>query len=196
MDKVSLYRQVYQTFKKLCEHGEQPCSFNQYCRQHGVLSCSMPWVLKDEYQNIKTLPYYTYRRDTQTAKAYMKIYEEFKRLCSEGNQPGTFKDFCMEHGVTRGQMHGFMCRNHLRLVDIPGYSGPSVMSYRTRVRSAKVPFENIIFEEAGFISAANSNRIIVKVDDHIVASFPANTHIDVIVKFMVKLRKEGFNVES
>lgn len=60
----------------------------------------------------------------------------------------------------------------------------------------EVPFENVIFEEAGFLPAGGGNVITVKVDGHVAVSFPADTDVAVIAKFVRKIGKEGGHVGS
>lgn len=52
------------------------------------------------------------------------------------------------------QMQGFMFRNKLKLSEIPGFVGLNGKGY-DHVR--EIPFEDIIFEEAGFLPAAENN---------------------------------------
>ena len=116
MDKVELYRQVFQSFKALCARGEQPCSFSAYCRDYGVEQNQMRQILKGEFQNIRTLPGYR-----NISHICSEIYEEFKQKCAEGKQPGTFADFYSVHGITWEQMHGYLKRKKLKVVGLPGY---------------------------------------------------------------------------
>lgn len=59
----------------------------------------------------------------------------------------------------------------------------------------EIPFEEIIFEEAGFLPASNANVITVSVDGHIAVSFPADTDVAVVAKFIKKMGKEASHVE-
>lgn len=188
MDKEELYRQVFTTFRTMCAEGKQPSSFNAYCKAHGVVQCQMAQVLKGEYQRIRTLPGYV-----SIGSRCRTIYEEFKNLCAEGRQPGTFKAYYNSRGVTRRQMDGFQRRNKLKVVGLPGYTGPTGTG---NGRCQGVPFEDVIFEEAGFLPADNGYAITVKVDGHVAVSFPADTDVAVIAKFVRKMGKEAGHVGS
>lgn len=190
MDKVELYRQVFTSFRKLCAEGKQPLSFNAYCRAHGVLQCQMAQVLKGEYQRIRTLPGYASPGDLCRT-----VYEEFKRLCAEGRQPGTFKAYCLQYGITRKQMHDYLYRNKLRVAGLPGFKGPAGAGTLGH-RCQEIPFEEVIFEEAGFLPAGDGNVITVKVDGQIAVSFPADTDVAVIARFVRKMGEEVGHVGS
>lgn len=188
MDKVELYRQVFQSFKALCARGEQPCSFSAYCMDNGVEQNQMRQILKGEFQNIRTLPGYR-----NISHICSEIYEEFKQKCAEGKQPGTFADFYSIHGITWEQMHGYLKRNKLKVVGLPGYK---MLTGGSRSQSQEIPFENVIFEEAGFLPADSGNVITVKVDGHVAVSFPADTDVAIIAKFVRKMGKEAGHVGS
>lgn len=190
MDKVELYRLVFTSFRNLCAEGKQPSSFNAYCKANGVVQCQMAQVLKGEYQLIRTLPGYT-----SVGDICRKIYEEFKRLCAAGRQPGTFKAYCLQHGITRKQMHGYLYRNKLRVHGLPGFKGPAGAGTLTH-RGQEIPFEDVIFEDAGFLPAGGGNAITVKVDGHVAVSFPADTDVAVIAKFVRKMGKEAGHAGS
>lgn len=192
MDKKERHRQVFLSFKELCALGQQPCSFNKYCMEHGVNQNLMRQILKNEFQNIRTLPGY----ECVNSRLYATIYENFKNLCAEGKQPGTFKDYCSSFGVSRAQIHGYLKNHGLRVVGLPGYSGPTGNLGKGRRNYAEVPFEEVIFEEAGFLPAGDSNVITVSVDGHVSVRFPADTDVAVIAKFIKKMGKEAGNVES
>lgn len=186
MDKVKLYRQVFSAFKELCASGKQPGSFSDYCREHGVSQCQMPIVLKGEFQLVQTIT--GYRRLTGKGLLYSQIYDDFKELCAEGKQPGTFQSFCDKHGVTRKQIHNYLNSHKLKVVGLPGYSEP--IGHK-REQYQEVLFEDIIFEEAGFLPSTLDRVITVKVDGHVTVSFPSDTDIDVIAKFVDRTRKEA-----
>ena len=143
----------------------------------------MAQVLKGEYQHIRTLPGYT-----SVGDICRTIYEEFKRLCADGRQPGTFKAYCLQHGITRKQMHGYLNRNKLRVHGLPGFKGPAGAGTLTH-SGQEIPFEEVIFEEAGFLPADTGNVITVKVDGHVAVSFPSDTDVAVIAKFVRKMGK-------
>lgn len=189
MDKVELYRQVYSAFKKMCAEGRQPSSFSVHCKKHGVDQNQMPFVLKEEFQPVTTLPGYV--RDRGKRIVCSQIFENFKKLCAEGRQPGPFKSYCESFGISRSQMHDHLRRNKLTVIGLPGYSGPSG---GTHSRCQEIPFEDVIFEEAGFLPCNDEHVIMVRVDGHVVVSFPADTDVDVIAKFVNKTRKETGHV--
>ena len=58
----------------------------------------------------------------------------------------------------------------------------------------EIPFEEVIFEEAGFLPAEGCNMITVKVNGHVAVSFPADTDVAVIAKFVRKIGKEAGHV--
>ena len=188
MDKVELYRQVFTSFRRLCAEGKQPSSFNAYCKAHGVMQCQMTQVLKGEYQRIKLLPGYT-----TTGSICREIYEDFKSLCAAGHQPGTFAEYYKKHGITREQMRCFQKRNKLKVLGIPGYTWSTGIGMP---RGQAVPFENVIFEESGFLPADTGNVITVKVDGHVAVSFPADTDVAVIARFDRRMGKEAGHVGS
>ena len=192
MDKVERYRRVFRGFKSLCARGEQTCSFRIYCQIHGVSQSMMPTILKGEFKGVKSIP--GYRGFHTRGHVCMKIYEEFKQLCAAGNQPGSFKDFCEQKGIKyRGPVHAFLKRHGYKVDGLPGYAGPAKSR---RPRYAEIPFEDVIFEEAGFLPAAEANVITVSVDGHVAVSFPADTDVAVIAKFIKKMGKEAWHVES
>lgn len=194
MDKVELYRQVFTSFKALCARGTQTCSFRAYCMAHGVDSCQMGRVLKGEYQNIKGLPgykQYTSKGKPGIGSLCSRVYEDFKNLCAAGRQPGTFTGYFSGFGITRKQMEGYLWRNRLRVAGLPGFVGPTGIGL---ARYREVPFEDVIFEEAGFLPADSGNVITVRVDDHVSVSFPAGADVVVVAEFVRKMGKEARHV--
>lgn len=187
MEKVERYRQVFLSFKELCAEGMQPSSFRAYCIANGVDQSQMRQVLKKEFQNVKTLPGYC----CVNSRLYADIYERFKQLCAQGKQPGTFSSYCRGFGVTRAQVHSYLKNHHLRVAGLPGYTGPTGMG---NGKSQEVPFEDVIFEEAGFLPADSGNVTTVKVDGHVAVNFPADTDVAVIAKFVRKMGKESGDV--
>ena len=149
----------------------------------------MRQVLKSEFQDIKTLPGYC----CVNSRLYGEIYERFKQLCAQGRQPGTLSSYCRSFGVTYGQLHSYLYRKHLRVAGLPGYTGPTGTGNN---KSEEVPFEDVIFEEAGFLPADTGNVITVKVDGHVAVSFPADTDVAVIAKFVRKMKKEDDRVRE
>lgn len=189
MDKVELYRQVYTAFKRMCAEGRQPSSFCAYCKKHGVDQSQMPLVLKEEFRPVRTLPGYVI--DRGMALVCSRILTDFKDLCAKGEQPGSFASYCKSKGVTWNQMHDYLSQNKLRVSDLPGfYKGKSMAG----VRYCEIPFENVIFEEAGFLPCNDENVITVRVDGHVAVSFPADTDVNVLAKFVNKTRKEADHV--
>ena len=186
MERVKLYRQVFRSYKALCARGQQPSSFSAYCRKHGVEQNQMRQILKDEFQNIRTLPGYR-----NIGHICSDIYEDFKQKCASGKQPGTFAEFYRSRGITWEQMHGYLKRNKLKVVGLPGYA---MLTGGSNLKYQEVPFENVIFEEAGFLPADGGNVITVKVDGHVAVSFPADTDIAVIARFVRKMGKEAGDV--
>ena len=186
MNKIELYRQVFTSFRRLCAEGKQPSSFNAYCKAHGVEQCQMAQVLKGEYQRIKLLPGYT-----SVGRICREIYEDFKSLCAEGRQPSTFAEYYKNHGITRDQMRGFQKHNKLKVAGLPGFTGPNGTD---NGKCQEVPFEEVIFEESGFLPADTGNVITVKVDGHVAVSFPADTDVAVIARFVRKMGKEAGDV--
>ncbi len=92
-------------------------------------------------------------------------------------------------------MHNYLNRKKLRVHGLPGFKGPSGAGTLTH-RGQEVPFEDVIFGEAGFLPAGGGNVITVKVDGHVAVSFPADTDVAVIAKFVRKTRKEVGDVGS
>ena len=60
----------------------------------------------------------------------------------------------------------------------------------------EIPFEEVIFEDAGFLPAEVGNAITVRVDGHVAVIFPADTDVAVIAKFVRKMGKEAGHVGS
>ena len=84
-------------------------------------------------------------------------------------------------------------RNKLKVAGLPAYTGPTGTGYGRR---QEVPFEDVIFEDAGFLPAEGGNVITVRVDGHVAVSFPADTDVAVIAKFVRKIGKEIGHVGS
>lgn len=194
MDKVAKYRQVFNSFRDLCSQGKQPCSFSVYCIEHGIDSAQMRSVLKNEFRNVKELPgYRSMIGKLAIGRQCSRIFEEFKGLCVAGHQPGTFAEYYKKHGITREQMRCFQKRNKLKVLEIPGYTWSTGIGIP---RGQEIPFENVIFEESGFLPADTGNEITVKVDGHVAVSFPADTDVDVIARFVRRMGKEAGHVGS
>ncbi|WP_322933785.1 hypothetical protein VCM39_03950 [Bacteroides sp. CG01] len=166
----------------------QPSSFSSYCRKNGVKESQMRQILKDEFQPIKTLPGYC-----NIGMLCSRIYYDFKSLCASGRQPGSFTAYYRKHGITSKQMVGFQWRNKLKVAGLPGFKGPPGTS---TPHGQEIPFEDVIFEESGFLPAGGANVISVKVDGQVVVSFPADTDPAVVAKFVQRIGKGGSHVES
>ena len=192
MSNLELYRQVFLSFKRMCAEGRQPGTFSDYCRSHGVEQKQMRSVLKEEFQPVRTLP--GYKWEHHLGFTCLRVYEEFKRLCAEGKQPGNFKDYCESFGITRKRMHGYLNRKGLRIAGSPGYTDPNEARALRSGKYTEIPFENIIFEESGFLPADSSSVISVKVDKHVAVCFPPDTDIDVIAKFIKEMGREDDHV--
>lgn len=185
MGKIEYYRQIFSAFKELCSSGKQSCSFREYCREHGISYSGMYLVLKEEYTGLNDIPGYT--RGSSLKFRCSRVYEEFKKLCANGSQPGTFIDYYKGFGITKKQMDGYQRRNKLRVIDLPGYTSP-FGSPGSQYK--EIPFEDVIFEEAGFLPAGSGNVITIRVDGNVEVSFPADTDLSEIMKFIRKMRKE------
>lgn len=79
-------------------------------------------VLKEEYQSLSEIPGYT--RGSSLKFRCSQVYEDFKFLCADGRQPGTFIDYYKGLGITKKQMESYLWRNKLRVIDLPGYTSP------------------------------------------------------------------------
>lgn len=191
MEEKDTYRKVYETFRALCVRGEQPCSFFEYCHRCGVTYGKLKDVLRDEYAGVQGIAGYSRMKISTSEEEYMKLYNGFKELCENRDQDESFAQYCEERGYNRWRVYTFLYRKGLKISDLPGYINPSTLRC-----GDMVPFENVIFEESGFLPAGDSSAITVKVDDHVAVSFPADTDVDVVAKFVKKLGKEVGHVES
>lgn len=200
MSKKEQYRQLMAKFIEHCHSGQQTCSFQEFCRQHNVDRSSVRKVLKEEYPVIGSIPGYK-RMNTKTNHTLLQrcsqIYTEYKTLCEQGQKPGAFQQYYNSFGIKTSEMYNFMHKNHLKVRYLPGYAtvGKSHGAIPVCKRYTEVPFEDVIFEEAGFLPAG-TNVITVSVDGHVDVSFPADTDVAVIAKFIKKMRKEVGHVES
>ncbi|WP_347286120.1 hypothetical protein [uncultured Bacteroides sp.] len=88
-------------------------------------------------------------------------------------------------------MDGFKRRNKVKVAGLPGYTEPKGSG---NVKCQSIPFEEVIFEEAGFLPAYTGNMITVKVDGHVAVSFPADTDVAVIARFVRRMGKEAGDV--
>lgn len=144
MDKAELYRQVSNAYKDLCATGKAIVPFSRFCREHGVDSHQMRWTLGKEFVNRENF------RDISIYTRCSEVYESFKVLCSEGCQPGAFAGYYRPFGIGRRQMERFMNRNKFRIIDLPGFAWSNG---RSSSRYKEVPFEEVIFGDAGFLPA-------------------------------------------
>lgn len=191
MDEKELYRHVFTSYKELCAQGRQPSSFSKYCKLHGVRMGLMRKILKDEYQPVETLPGYS-----SMGTIYSRIYESFKSLCEQGKQPSSFAEYCRNQGILYSGMEYYIKDYKLGVEGLPGYSKTMHGKlYQYRKRCKEKPFENVIFEESGFLPADGGGKVItVKVDGNVTVCFPADTDVDTIAKFVWKMRKEACGV--
>lgn len=90
-------------------------------------------------------------------------------------------------------MHSYLRRNHLKVAGLPGYEGPAGVGLP---HCRDIPFEEIIFEESGFLPAGDGKVITVNVDGHVAVSFPADTDVAIIARFVRKMGKEAGHVGS
>lgn len=194
MSTTERYRKIFLDFKRLCAEGQQPCSFRQYCLQQGVDTSHLRKSLGEEYQSPRTIPGYrpcnTLASSQDLINRYTRIYEGYKELCSQSQRPGSYTAYCISHGVSLGQMYHFMHKRNLKVTALPGYFKDN------HGDCCEIPFEDVIFEEAGFLPAGGASVITVSVDGHVAVSFPADTDVDVIARFIRKMGKEGSHVES
>lgn len=77
------------------------------------------------------------------------------------------------------------------LNDVPRYTSP-FSSPSSRYK--EIPFEDVIFEESGFLTADKDKVITVRVASHVEVSFPADTDLSVVIGFISKMRKEAVHV--
>ena len=124
----------------------------------------------------------------------MKVYSDYKDLCGKGDQPGSFKSYCESLELSPSALYMFLSRKHLSIKGLPGYGYKYACTVRRQYQ--EVPFEEVIFEESGFLPSGNANVITIGCDGHLCVSFPADTDLDVVAKFVRKLRKEAGNVGS
>lgn len=186
MDEKELYLRAYMAFKDLCEQGKQPSSFFVYCQKNGISYQRLRDVLKDEYNGVRDLKGYHPQKSTTVKDKFMQLYSDFKALCCNGEQPGSFAEYCEARGYDRWSVYNFLSRQGLKIKSVPGYINPALLSSKCR----EIPFEDVIFEEAGFLPADGGNVITVKVDGHVAVSFPADTDVAVIARFVRKMGKE------
>ena len=190
MTRKELYRQVYYEFKDLCARGQQPGSFVAYCRSKGVGRDSVRMALGEEYQLLHTLDGYTRRSISPENRKYMQVYLDYKELCGKGEQPGDFKNYCQSLGLKASAVYRFLYDRNISIKSIQGYQLPKTSGRRYE----SVPFEDIIFEESGFLPGSVNKVITVQVDGHVSVSFPADTDVDVVARFVSQLGKEVSHV--
>ena len=186
MEKLEQYRQILEGYMTLCRKESYRPSFRTYCQEHGVTADQLRHTLKDEFGSIKSLPGYI-----SIDSLSVSIYEKFRDLCAAGTQPGTFTDYCRGFDITYRQVHDCLKRHGLRVTDLPGYIPLRNKGHRPY---PEVPFEDVIFEESGFLPAESGNVITVRVDDRVAVTFPALTDISVVAMFVSKIGKEAGDV--
>lgn len=129
MDKVDQYREVYRSFIALCGKWKQDCSFVEYCRQNGVDAGYMNDILGDEFQGVRHIPGYKMThvgKNKATTLLYGRIFDDFKVLCADGRQPGSFVAYCKERGIEYSRMNRYLNVRNLKVGSIPGYQRPGV----------------------------------------------------------------------
>lgn len=172
--------------------GQQPGSFLAYCNSKGVRYDCFRSMLGEEYQALHTLEGYSRRSISPKEEPYMRVYLDYKELCGKGQQPGSFKSYCESLGLSAYAVYQFLSSRNIRISNIEGYEFHS----KLRHRYEGIPFEEVIFEESGFLPAGGNNVITVQVDGHVAVSFPADTDVDVVAMFVRKLGKEVSHVGS
>ena len=123
---------------------------------------------------------------------YSKVYEEYKDLCLRGKQSVGLTEYCESYVISWIKMDKYLRRNKLTDVKLPGYTRPRGRRLTKKYR--EIPFEDVIFEEAGFLPVESTSVITVRVDGHVEVSFPADTELSVIMKFVHKMEKEAGHV--
>lgn len=145
---------------------------------------------------------------------YRQVFTMFKELCASGKQPSSFDAFCAAHGVRQRRMRSVLKDEFQPIRTLPGYSfstgpcavlnpnelevGGAIPSKRTPTPKSKqgVSFEEVIFEEAGFMPIPKVEKITVRVDRDVEVTFPPSMDIDAIALFVNKVRREVRHVES
>ena len=89
-------------------------------------------------------------------------------------------------------MNKYLWRNKLTVIGLPGNTDPRC-GRQTKSRYKGIPFEDVIFEEAGFLPAGSNNVITIRVDGHVEVSLPADTDLSEITK-ICNMRKEADHV--
>lgn len=185
------YEAVFDGFKSLCSQGKQPGSLKQYCDSEGVSYGGIKHWIKKRGMRLSDCEgydrFFSQRILSECGKRGLALYEEFKSLCGQNRQPCSFSAFCARNGLRASNVMSLLRTRGTGLSDIPGYRG------RRPGKAMEVPFENVIFEEAGFLPAEN-NVITVSVDGHVAVSFPVDTDIAVVAKFVMKMGKEAGHV--
>lgn len=192
MTRKEQYRQIYKEFKDLCARGQQPGSFLAYCKSKGVRSDCLRTSLGEEFQDLHTLDGYTRKSTSPKKDKYMRAYLDYKELCHKGDQPGSFKSYCRSLGLNAQAVYMFLSHRNISISGIEGYEYHS----KLRHRYEGIPFEEVVFEESGFLPAEGNNVITVQVDGHVSVSFPSDTNVDVVAEFVRKLGKEVSHVGS
>ena len=97
MRRYVFYKQVYDEYAKLCSEGRQDCSFIAYCHERGVEYRNLTGSLGKRFSNIKSLPGYKRIRSKSgisgLGQLCLKVYNEFKVICAEGAQSGSFASY-------------------------------------------------------------------------------------------------------
>ena len=143
-------------------------------------------LLKDECRSLNIAPGYS-----SIGALCRRVYDDFKLLCAEGKQPGTFSSYFKSFGITAKEMERFRYSNNIKISELPGYSRFGTSG---TLQVKDMAFEEVIFEESGFFPAASNDVITVKVDGYAEVCFPGNTDVAVLVDFVKKMGREVCHV--
>lgn len=192
MNEVDLFKQAYASYKEQCATERQSRTFLEYCHDNGVPTEQMCLRLKMEYQTQKVLC--GDKAENGVAVLCTQVYDDFKRLCADGRQPGTFKSYCDNFGITRSDVHNHLSRKGLRVDGLPGFSrqqcgGRSQMRASGAPQCGGTPFEDVIFEEAGFLPATGGKSISVRVGARVTIDFPADASVATVACFVREILK-------
>lgn len=191
MLKIELYSQIFASFKELCASGNQTCSLSSYCEQYDVDRSRMDDWLHENNLKVSELPGFSRihsRRNPSVMEECLQAYNDFKELCASGQQVSSFFRFYRGRNLTKDQMRRCMIKYKLvGVTELPGYV---YFMQRDSQSAQEVPFENVIFEEAGFLPAEDVRAIKVMVDARIAVVFPADTDVDVVARFIKKMGEE------
>lgn len=190
MTKKEQCRDVYFKFKELCRQGKQNCSFLTFCQEQGVSYREVACILKEEYQGVVGLEGYSRQPcdPLYTRDQYYKVYLDYKELCERGERPGSFGKYCESLGYERGKAYNCLWRMG---ISVSSLSNPTVKCQDVdKPRDRDVSFENVIVEESGFFKIPQARAITVHLRDILSVSFPTDTDMDALARFVSQLGKE------